>query len=384
VAEDNVAAGLDAWWKFPVRVGWLLAAPRAALLWLNERGGGIRDAMILTLVGVVAFRFQQLAEAVMALGQPSQGSIGHLLGVWANELNEAATVVIPVAILLTLLAGRFRDPAQDLELAAACYTPFFVVRGMARAVNALAGERVLPDLVGYIPAALATLWLVVHALLVIRTRTPAPPEGSEAVTSEAAVAPMLVSPPPPSLSSSTSRSRLVGAMALVATVVGVGLAGNAVWAVRRLDTLKPMQRGLAAPDFQLPRIDSVAGTFALSSLRGKVVVLDFWATWCPPCIQMIPVMDRLHHEWNGRGVEFLGVNSDGGQTSEAEIRAFLRQHPAPYPMVLDDGRANAAYRIRALPQFVLISRDGTIVRTFLGLTSREEFASVLEKALALP
>ncbi len=172
-------------------------------------------------------------------------------------------------------------------------------------------------------------------------------------------------------------------MLLAATVIGIGLAANIVWAVRRIDTIRPMQHGGLAPDFQLPRIDGTPGTVSVSSLRGNVVLLDFWATWCPPCIEMIPVMEGLHHEFGQRGVTFVGVNSDGGQTSEGDIRAFLGKHPSPYPMVLDDGRANAAYRIRFLPQFVLIARDGTVVGTFMGMTGRKELASALQRALDL-
>jgi len=372
-------------------VGALLSSPRAALARLDAQGGGFRDAVLLTVVGVVAFRFQQLFEAVLGLGQPSQGSIGHLVGVWANELNEAVVVVIPCAVLLTLLAGRQRDPAQDLELAAACYTPWFLVRGLARAINAVAGERVLSDVISYVPAAAAALAILVQALLVIRARSnraaaadlrsgPASPAEVSASEPEAAA--------PAAPAGVGARAGIpfgiLGATLALLAVVSVGLIANAVWAARRIDILKPMQRGKDAPDFQLPRIDGQPGKLGLASLRGKVVLLDFWATWCPPCIEMIPVMEDLHREWHPRGVEFVGVNSDGGQASDDEIRAFLVKHPSPYPMVIDDGSANSAYRIRALPQFVLIGRDGTLLRTFIGFTSRGQLGTALEKALALP
>jgi len=375
--EAAPAVADDALGKFPVRIARLLASPGQALAAVDARGGGIRDALLLTLVGLVAFRFQQLAEAVMALGQPSQGSLGHLVGVWVGELNEAAWVVIPAAIALTALAGSRRDPAQDLELAAACYAPFFLVRGMARAVNAVVGADIVPDVVAFGPAALAALWALAHAWRVARARPVKSVEGA----AESAPAPAAAAPPPPV---TAPPRRLVGAMLLGAAVVGVGLAGNVVWAVRRMDVLRPMPRGGAAPAFQLPRIDGTPGMVSLASLRGNVVLLDFWATWCQPCIAMIPVMEQLHRDFGGRGVSFVGINSDGSLTGEDQIRAFLVEHPSPYPMVLDDGRANAAYRIRLLPQFVLIGRDGSVLGTFLGMVSRQEIGTALERALAAP
>jgi thiol-disulfide isomerase/thioredoxin len=149
-----------------------------------------------------------------------------------------------------------------------------------------------------------------------------------------------------------------------------------------MDALRPIKQGRPAPDFTLPRLDGSRKTLSLSSLRGKVVLLDFWATWCAPCRQMIPLLDAFHSEWSERGVELIGVNSDGNGTPAAEIQAFLKSHPARYPMVIDDGRANALYRVRALPQLVLIGRDGTVRQTFLGLTSRKEIDMAVARAVA--
>jgi thiol-disulfide isomerase/thioredoxin len=163
-----------------------------------------------------------------------------------------------------------------------------------------------------------------------------------------------------------------------------GLGVNVAWASRHYDALRPIAHGEPAPAFELPRVDGAGGRLALGALRGKVVLLDFWATWCPPCLQMIPVLHDLHQEWAPRGVQMVGVSSDGAQTSPDEIRAFLNNRPSPYPMVLDDGTANGLYKIRALPQLVLIDREGAIRKVFVGYTSKRELASALAEAVGPP
>src|SRR5262249_51880825 len=142
----------------------------------------------------------------------------------------------------------------------------------------------------------------------------------------------------------------------------VGLGGNAVWAARHMEALRPVRLGAPAPAFALPRLDG--GELSLASLRGRVVGLDFWAPWCPRCLALMPTLHELHREWEPRGVTFVGVNSDGGISSD-ELKAFMREHPAPYPIVMDDGTVNALYKVRALPSLVVIGRDGAVRRTFL-------------------
>jgi thiol-disulfide isomerase/thioredoxin len=117
--------------------------------------------------------------------------------------------------------------------------------------------------------------------------------------------------------------------ALVA-VTSAGLAGNAAWAARHLHTLKPLTHGEPAPDFRLPRGDGKPGTLGLSELRGRVVVLDFWATWCGPCLAMMPKLHELDREWRDRGVSILGVNSDGN-IDPAVLSEFLLTHEVSYP-----------------------------------------------------
>jgi thiol-disulfide isomerase/thioredoxin len=161
-------------------------------------------------------------------------------------------------------------------------------------------------------------------------------------------------------------------LALAATAQG------AAWSARNFDGLRPIARGQSAPDFSLPRIDATPGVVALSALRGQVVVLDFWATWCGPCVQMIPVLDAVHHEWAARGVSFVGVNSDGGGATVDDIKAFLIEHPMPYAVVRDgDSAVGGLYRVERLPTLVIIGRDGRLRTSFEGYTMK----GTLDKAL---
>src|SRR5262249_10243017 len=149
----------------PARIGQLLVEPRVALERIDREGGGLRDALWLVVLGAITFRAPQLFEAVLAFAEPATaGGVSRLLGVFSNELLPAASVVIPAAVLVTVAAGARRDASLDLELGAACYVPFFVVRGLGRAVNALAGHEVLPALASQIPAAAAALVVLVRAV----------------------------------------------------------------------------------------------------------------------------------------------------------------------------------------------------------------------------
>jgi len=379
--------------SFAGRLGQLLVAPKAAMRRIEVEGGGFRDMLILIVLGTICLRFPQLAEAALGLSQPSQGTILRLVGVFSNESREAATVVIPATIALILLAGRHRDATLDLELGSACYAPFFVARAVARIAVVASGHAMtgrLATVLAYGPALAWAGWALVRALQVARARPvpgaaavpdgAPPPQDAAAAGDPDAAAPAVRPAPPPSPVVLLPRlARAGGWVAMTVLIAGLGV--NVAWASRHYDVLKPIAHGEPAPAFDLPRVDGTAGRLALGSLRGKVVLLDFWATWCPPCIQMLPIMHDLHREWVARGVEFVGVSSDGPQTTPDEIRAFLKSRPSPYPMVLDDGTANGLYKIRALPQMVLIDREGAIRRVFIGFTSRRELASALAAAV---
>jgi thiol-disulfide isomerase/thioredoxin len=345
---------------FPARIGQVLVAPRAAAARIDATGGGLRDAALLVLVGVITVRLPELLRAILMVVGPVSGALGRVAGLAVDEIRQAAWVVLPASVIVTASAGRRRDAGRDLDLGAACYVPYFGIHALARLADAIAGMQVIPPMVVQILGAIGAAFVLVPAIREARGRVPAPTGGTPAATPE----PPAATPEPPAAATAGRAGGLVLALA------GAAMIANVVWSARHFDSLRPIRHGEAAPAFALPRIDGRNESLGLDAFRGQVVVLDFWATWCSPCVAMLPVMDAVHATWAARGVGFVGINSDGGGATLDEIRAFLTEHHIPYPVVVDDGRVGELYKVEALPTLVVIGRDGRILSSFIGYTTQ--------------
>ena len=120
--------------------------------------------------------------------------------------------------------------------------------------------------------------------------------------------------------------------------------------------------GQAAADFKLK--SNIGKEFSLPDLKGKFVLLDFWATWCAPCRRDLPAVEKLHQEFHRKGLVVLGVN--GGEDSET-VNEFLLSSKLSYPILLTpDGGVMQSYRVSAFPTVVLIDADGKIVFYHVG------------------
>lgn len=130
-------------------------------------------------------------------------------------------------------------------------------------------------------------------------------------------------------------------------------SGTDVWA----DDVRP-DTGHLAPDFALRTLEG--NTVRLSEYRGqKVVLINFWATWCPPCQLEMPTMQQIYSEYKGRGFEILAVNIE--PDAKQEIRDFIKELRLTFPIVLDpDMKVSRKYRLIGLPVSVLIDRQGII------------------------
>lgn len=116
-----------------------------------------------------------------------------------------------------------------------------------------------------------------------------------------------------------------------------------------------LSTGQEAPDF---RLATIAGdSLSLGSLRGRVVVVDFWATWCGPCQQELPALQRLYEEHAARGLEIVAISVDAGPEA---VAPYARQARLTFPVVLGGIAVQTLYRVTALPTLFLVDRAGVI------------------------
>lgn len=139
-------------------------------------------------------------------------------------------------------------------------------------------------------------------------------------------------------------------------------------------------RGQAAPVMDLPTADG--RTLSLGSLRGKVVLVDFWASWCGPCAAAFPAYEELFQEYRSRGLDVVAVNLDEKRT---DADRFLASRPHAMDVVFDpSGRSAKAFGLEGMPTSFLIGRDGRIRFVHTGFTpgAVDSYRREIEQLLA--
>jgi peroxiredoxin len=121
--------------------------------------------------------------------------------------------------------------------------------------------------------------------------------------------------------------------------------------------------GKAAPDLSLPDLDDK--TVKLASLHGSVVVLDFWATWCGPCVESLPNLDALYKEQSPHGLKAFAVDQ---QEDKDHVKAFVQKKGWSLPVLLDaDGSVGQKYSADSIPETVIVGKDGVVKNVFVGV-----------------
>jgi thiol-disulfide isomerase/thioredoxin len=145
--------------------------------------------------------------------------------------------------------------------------------------------------------------------------------------------------------------------------------------------LPEADRKKAPPDFEIPTLDG--RKIRLSEYRGKVLIVDFWATWCPPCRRMIPQLVRIANQHRDRGLEVIGLHiDDRGRSSTEDINKFIGQFGINYTVGIASDEVFIAYlgaEQTAIPQTLVFDRDGRLMLHLIGYTEAD--AAKLDQAV---
>lgn len=136
----------------------------------------------------------------------------------------------------------------------------------------------------------------------------------------------------------------------------------------------------AAPDFTLQSLQGE--TFKLSELRGKTVILNFWTSWCPPCHEEIPELEKFQADYikDHPDVVLLGVNLTQEDHGEEKIKSFVNANQMTFPVLLDtEGNAARAYSILTIPSTYVVDGQGNIKKKILGPVTKEQLITEVER-----
>ena len=124
-----------------------------------------------------------------------------------------------------------------------------------------------------------------------------------------------------------------------------------------------LSKGRPAPDFSLPGLDGQK--VSLKDYRGKVVLVNVWATWCPPCVEEMPSMEKLYQELKGDGFEILAVSID--ESGAKDVGPFMKKHKLSFPALTDpEGTIKSIYKTTGVPESFVIDKDGTLLEIVIG------------------
>jgi cytochrome c biogenesis protein CcmG/thiol:disulfide interchange protein DsbE len=161
----------------------------------------------------------------------------------------------------------------------------------------------------------------------------------------------------------TTQHRLAYAIVLTLGLVWIYLSADKNAASLTGTTAAP-QVGFLAPDFSLPTASGE--TIRLSDLRGKAVLVNLWATWCPPCRAEMPAIEKVYNEYKEEGLVVLAVNMTYQDTASA-VMPFAQEHGLTFPILLDESAiVGRAYQLRSLPSSFFITREGIVNEVVIG------------------
>ncbi len=135
--------------------------------------------------------------------------------------------------------------------------------------------------------------------------------------------------------------------------------------------------GTAAADFTLQDLNGKS--VRLSDYRGKVVILDFWATWCPPCRASIPGLEKIYKAYKDKGLVILAVSLDQGEWDS--VKSFGSEYGITYTILKGDDEVSDKYQVRTIPMLLVINKEGRITKRYLGFGNDEDLENNVKAIL---
>jgi peroxiredoxin len=163
-------------------------------------------------------------------------------------------------------------------------------------------------------------------------------------------------------------------------IIGYGMAGQGT-SVPSAEAKGAQASSTRQPAADFKLMDLEGQPLGLAEFRGKVVLLDFWATWCPPCREELPHFKELYAAYQGEGLEVIGISLDEGGAQV--VKPFVQANGILYPIALGDSRVTQDYGgIRGIPTTFLIDKQGRIANKYVGYHDKEVFEQEIRKLLA--
>jgi len=140
-----------------------------------------------------------------------------------------------------------------------------------------------------------------------------------------------------------------------------------------------LKTGISAPEWELTNADSQVRK--LSDFKGKIVIMDFWATWCAPCVAYQPRLQSIHENYSDKDVVVLGM--DCNETQRVDFAAYKKRKKISYEIIQNSEKIGDTYKVQGIPVLYVIDRSGKIIHASLGYSEKAEakLISVIEKAI---
>lgn len=179
---------------------------------------------------------------------------------------------------------------------------------------------------------------------------------------------------------------MTGRQQLAIACVVIGVTGAIAYGATRYlrKELFPVELGTKAPDFKAYTLDSVPKQKSLADYRGKVLMINVWATWCLPCRVEMPSIEALNKEYAQKGLKIVAVSIDDPGT-DSTIRAFVKQYGLTFEVLHDpQARISEAYDITGYPETFIVGKDGVIRRKLMSATNwnAPEARALVDRLLA--